>query len=287
MSGKTLFISGGSRGIGLAIALRAARDGANVVLAAKTVEPHPKLPGTIHTAAAEIERAGGHALPVACDIRDEAQVQEAVDKGVAAFGGIDICINNASAIGLTGTLQTEMKRYDLMNQINARGTFLCSKLTLPHLLRAPNPHILNIAPPLDLSPKWFRGHVAYTMAKYGMSLCTLGMAEEFRAQGVAVNSLWPLTTIDTAAIRFALGGDDMAKMSRLPQIVADAAHVVLTRPSRECTGRFFIDEEVLRDEGVTDFSAYAPSLGDASLAGDFFVPDAVFERSPTPIARIS
>jgi citronellol/citronellal dehydrogenase len=285
LRGKTLFISGASRGIGLAIALRAARDGANVVVAAKTAEPHPKLPGTIHTAAAEIEAAGGKALAVLCDIRHEDQVQAAVDAAVSAFGGIDICINNASAISLTGTLQTDMKRYDLMNGINARGTFLCSKHTLPHLLRAANPHILNIAPPLDLNPKWFGPHVAYTMAKYGMSLCTLGMAEEFRDRGVAVNSLWPLTAIDTAAVRFALGGDAMARVSRTPEIVADAAHAVLTQPSRTCTGNFFIDEEVLRARGVSDFSGYAPRAGNDPLAGDFFIPDEIFARSPTPVAH--
>ncbi len=285
LAGKTMFMTGGSRGIGLAIALRAARDGANITIAAKTSDPHPKLPGTIHTAASSIEAAGGRALAVVCDIRDEMQVQAAVDRTVEAFGGIDICVNNASAIALTGTLQTDMKRYDLMNGINARGTFLCSKLTLPHLLRATNPHILNLAPPLDLDARWFKGHVAYSMAKYGMSLCTLGMAEEFRAQGVAVNSLWPLTAIDTAAVRFALGGDAMARLSRGPEIMADAAHAVLTRPSRACTGQFLIDEEVLRAAGVTDFSIYAPQAGDEALFADFFVPEAVFERSPTKVAR--
>jgi citronellol/citronellal dehydrogenase len=283
LAGKTLFISGGSRGIGLAIAVRAARDGANVVIAAKTAEPHPKLPGTIHTAAAAIEEAGGSALPVICDIRDEAQVQAAVDQAVSRFGGIDACVNNASAIAMTGTLATDMKRYDLMNGVNTRGTFLCSKLTLPHLLNASNPHILNLAPPLDLDPKWFARHTAYTIAKYGMSLCTMGMAAEFRDQGVAVNSLWPLTAIDTAAVRFALGGDAMARMSRTPEIMADAAHAVMTRPARECTGNFLIDEEVLRAEGVTDFSQYAPGAGDGELAGDFFVPAEVLARSPTRI----
>ena len=215
---RTIFISGASRGIGLAIARRLARDGANIILAAKTAEPHPKLPGTVFSAAKDVVAVGGKALPVVCDIRDEAQVQAAVDQGVAAFGGIDVCINNASAISLTGTLATDMKRYDLMNQVNARGTFLCSKLTLPHLLRASNPHILNLAPPLDLDPKWFAHHVAYTMAKFGMSLCTLGMAAEFRGK-VAVNSLWPITAIDTAAVRFALGGDAMAAECRTPDIL--------------------------------------------------------------------
>jgi citronellol/citronellal dehydrogenase len=281
---RTIFISGASRGIGLAIACRLARDGANIILAAKTAEPHAKLPGTVYSAAKEIVALGGKALPVVCDIRDEAQVQMAVDEGVAAFGGIDVCINNASAIALTGTLATEMKRYDLMSQVNARGTFLCSKLTLPHLLKAANPHILNLSPPLDLDPKWFANHVAYTTAKYGMSLCTLGMAAEFRGK-VGVNSLWPITSIDTAAVRFALGGDAMAAVSRTPEIMADAAYAVLSRPASECSGNFFIDEEVLRGEGVSDFSVYAPGAGDTPLQGDFFVPDAVFDRSPTRIKR--
>ena len=281
---RTIFISGASRGIGLAIACRLARDGANIILAAKTAEPHPKLPGTVYSAAKEIVALGGKALPVVCDIRDEAQVQAAVDQGVAAFGGIDACVNNASAISLTGTLATEMKRYDLMSQVNARGTFLCSKLTLPHLLKAANPHILNLSPPLDLEPKWFANHVAYTTAKYGMSLCPRGMAAEFRGK-VGVNSLWPITSIDTAAVRFALGGDAMAAVSRTPEIMADAAYAVLSRPAAECSGNFFIDEEVLRGEGVSDFSKYAPDAGDTPLQGDFFVPDAVFDRSPTRIKR--
>jgi len=281
---KTLFISGASRGIGLQIALRAAQDGANVALIAKTAEPHPKLPGTVFSAAKEVVAVGGKALPVVCDIRDEAQVQAAVDQGIAAFGGIDVCINNASAIALTGTLKTDMKRYDLMNQVNARGTFMCSKLTLPHLLKATNPHILNLAPPLDLDPKWFAGHVAYTMAKFGMSLCTLGMAAEFRGK-VAVNSLWPITAIDTAAVRFALGGDAMAAACRSPEILADAAYAILSRPVADCSGNFFIDEEVLRAEGMTDFSRYSPGGADKPLQGDFFVPDAVFDRSPTKIKR--
>jgi citronellol/citronellal dehydrogenase len=250
-------ISGASRGIGLAIACRLARDGANIVLAAKTAEPHPKLPGTIFSAAKEVVAAGGQALPIVCDIRDEQQVRSAVEQGVAAFGGIDVCINNASAIALTDTLATDMKRYDLMNQVNARGTFLCSKVTLPHLLKAANPHILNLAPPLDLDPKWFAHHVAYTMAKFGMSMCTLGMAAEFKARGVAVNSLWPLTAIDTAAVRFALGGDAMAAECRSPEIMADAAHAILSRPARECSGNFFIDEDVLRGAGASDFRKYA------------------------------
>ncbi len=284
LAGKTLFISGGSRGIGLAIALRAARDGANVTIAAKTAEPHPKLPGTIHTAVAEIEAAGGKGLPVLCDIRNEDQVAEAVQKTVDAFGGIDICINNASAIQLTGTLATDMKRYDLMHQINTRGTFLVSKMCIPHLKLADNPHILNLAPPLDMQPKWFKGHVAYTMAKYGMSMCTLGMSAEFAHDGIAVNSLWPLTAIDTAAVRNLLGGDTVAAMSRSPEIMADAAYEILTRPARETTGNFFIDELVLREAGVTDFSVYAPGAT-GPLAAVFFVPDEVFEKTDTQVVR--
>lgn len=282
LKGKTLFISGGSRGIGLAIALRAARDGANVTIAAKTAEPHPKLPGTIHTAAADIEAAGGKALPALCDIRHEEEVADAVAATVEAFGGIDICINNASAIQLTGTLATDMKRYDLMHQVNTRGTFLVSKTCIPHLKKADNPHILNLAPPLDIKAKWFKNHVAYTMAKFGMSMCTLGMSAEFARDGIAVNSLWPLTAIDTAAVRNLLGGEAMASISRSPEIVADAAHAILRRPSRECTGNFFIDELVLREEGVTEFSKYAPGV-EGALAGDFFVPDEVFEKTDTKV----
>lgn len=285
LKGRTLFISGGSRGIGLAIALRAARDGANVAVAAKTAEPHPKLPGTIYTAAEEIEAAGGRALPILCDIREEEQVAEAVARTAETFGGIDICVNNASAISLTDTLSTDMKRYDLMHQINTRGTFLVSKTCVPHLKKAENPHILNLAPPLDMSAKWFKGHVAYTMAKYGMSMCTLGMSAEFAKDGIAVNSLWPLTAIDTAAVRNLLGGAGVAAMSRSPEIMADAAHAIVTRPSREATGNFYIDEEVLREAGVTDFSQYAPGSTGA-LAGDFFVPDEVFSRSPTQVNRV-
>jgi len=282
LKGKTLFISGGSRGIGLAIALRAARDGANVTIAAKTAEPHPKLPGTIYTAAAEIEAAGGKALAVLCDIRDETQVANAVAQTVEKFGGIDICVNNASAISLTGTLETEMKRYDLMQQINARGTFLVSKTCIPHLMKADNPHILNLSPPLDMAAKWFKNHVAYTMAKFGMSMCTLGMSAEFAKAGIAVNSLWPLTTIDTAAVRNLLGGEAVASMSRSAAIMADAAHVVLTSASREATGNFYVDEEVLVAAGVTDLSVYSPGAK-GPLAADFFVPDAVFARSKTKI----
>lgn len=285
LKGKTLFISGGSRGIGLAIALRAARDGANVTIAAKTDTPHPKLPGTIHTAVEEIEKAGGRGLPVLCDIREETQVAEAVARTVERFGGIDICVNNASAIQLTGTLETDMKRYDLMHQINTRGTFLVSKMCIPHLKLASNPHILNLAPPLDMKAKWFKGHVAYTMAKFGMSMCTLGMSAEFAPAGIAVNSLWPLTAIDTAAVRNLLGGETVAAMSRSPEIMADAAHAILTHSSREATGNFYIDEEVLRAEGVSDFSKYAPGAK-GPLAGDFFVPDEVFARSETKVTGL-
>ncbi|MGB3501358.1 MAG: NAD(P)-dependent oxidoreductase [Mesorhizobium sp.] len=284
LKGKTIFISGGSRGIGLSIALRAARDGANVTIAAKTAEPHPKLRGTIYTAAEEIEQAGGKALPVLCDIREEEQVARAVGETVERFGGIDICINNASAIQLTGTLATDMKRYDLMNDINARGTYLVSKACIPHLKKAANPHVLTLSPPLDMSAKWFKNHVAYTMAKFGMSMCTLGMSAEFAKDGIAFNSLWPLTAIDTAAVRNLLGGATVASMSRLPEIMADAAHAILTRPSRECTGNFFIDELVLREGGMTDFSAYSPGAT-GPLAADFFVPDEVFEKTPTQVLR--
>lgn len=270
LSGKTLFITGASRGIGLAIALRAARDGANIAIAAKTMEPHPKLPGTIFTAAEEIESAGGKALPIACDIRFEEQVVAAVEQTVKRFGGIDACINNASAISLTRTVETDMKRYDLMNAVNVRGTFVCSKATIPYLAKAGNPHILNLAPPLDMKARWFATHVAYTMAKYGMSMCTLGMAEELRPQRIAVNSLWPLTTIDTAAVRNLLGGETMARASRKPSVVADAAAIILQKPSTECTGNFFIDEDVLREAGVTDFSQYANDPSVRPMA-DLFV----------------
>ncbi len=284
LKNKSIFMSGGSRGIGLAIALRAAQDEANVVIAAKTAAPHPKLPGTIYTAAEEIEAAGGKALAVICDIRDETQVSNAVDAAVARFGGIDICINNASAIQLTPTEITDMKRFDLMHQVNTRGTFLVSKLCLPHLKKANNPHILNLAPPLDMSPKWFGPHVAYTMAKYGMSMCTLGMAAEFAKQGIAVNSLWPLTAIDTAAVRNLLGGDAVAKMSRKPEILADAAHAVLVRDAKINSGNFYIDEIVLREEGVEDFDQYALDPT-AQLVGDFFIPDEIFEQVPTKVLR--
>ena len=271
LRGRTLFITGASRGIGHAIALRAAADGANIVIAAKTTAPHPKLPGTIHTAAADVEKAGGQALAVQVDIRDEAQVEAAIAAAVERFGGIDILVNNASAISLTGTLDTPMKRYDLMHHINTRGTYLCSQAALPHLMKASNPHILNLSPPLSMEPRWFGPHVAYTMAKFGMSLCVLGMAEEFRAQGIAFNALWPRTTIDTEAIRL-IAGAAARKMTRSPAIMADAAHWVVTQPSREVTGRFLIDEEVLRAAGVSDFSGYRdPAVAEADLRLDFFV----------------
>ena len=284
LSGKTIFMSGGSRGIGLAIAKRCARDGANVVIAAKTDKPHPKLEGTIHTAAAEIEAAGGKALGVLCDIRDEENVKRAVDQAVERFGGLDICINNASAISLTPTLATPMKRYDLMNGVNARGTFLVSQTCLPHLLKSDNPHIMNIAPPLDMNPKWFKNHTAYTMAKYGMSMCTLGMAAEFKGK-VAVNSLWPMTSIDTAAVRNVLGGDAMAKMSRTPNIMSDAAYLVLTQDAKSFTGQFVIDEFILADNGVTDFAQYQHAGYDGPLVADFFVPQDWLEKSKSDIIQ--
>ncbi len=267
---KTIFISGGSRGIGLAIAKRAAEDGANVIIAAKTAEPHPKLPGTIYSAAEEIEQAGGRALPVVCDIRDDKAVTAAVTEGAEEFGGIDICINNASARSLTPTLQTPMNSFDLMHQVNTRGTFLVSKTCLPHLLQSDNPHILNLSPPLNMVEKWFKNHVAYSIAKFGMSMCVLGMAGEFREKGVAVNALWPRTAIATAAIKNLLGGDEMINRSRKPEIMADAAHFILTQPSREFTGNFCIDDEIMERAGVTDLTPYAvdPSL---DLMPDFFV----------------
>jgi citronellol/citronellal dehydrogenase len=255
LKGKTLFITGGSRGIGLAIALRAAADGANLVIAAKTVEPHPKLPGTIHTAAREIEAAGGRCLPLQCDIRDEAQLARAVAAAAERFGGIDILVNNASAISLSGTMETPLKRLDLMFGINVRGTYASSQACVPHLRKAANPHILTLSPPLNMNPRWFKNHVAYTMAKYGMSMCVLGMAEEFRAAGIAVNALWPKTIIATAALQMIPGIDPTR--GRKPEIMADAAHWILTQPARTCSGNFFIDEEVLRKAGVTDLRQYA------------------------------
>jgi citronellol/citronellal dehydrogenase len=274
LKGRTLFVSGGSRGIGLAIAVRAARDGANVAIAAKTSEPNPKLPGTIHSAAAEIEQAGGHALPIVCDIRDEASVHAAVEATAREFGGIDILLNNASAISLTGTLETPMKRFDLMFGVNVRGTFLCSQACLPHLKRSAaagrNPHILTLSPPLNLDPKWFRPHVAYTIAKYGMSMCVLGMAEEFRGDGIAVNALWPRTVIATAALAMIPGAREQLDRTRQPSIMADAAYAILTRDARTTTGIFFIDDEVLREAGVTDFSPYAVKAG-MPLLPDLFL----------------
>lgn len=277
LRGKTLFITGASRGIGLAIGLRAARDGANVVVAAKTAEPHKKLPGTIYSAAEAIEKAGGTALPVVVDVREPDSVKAAVDAAVERFGGVDICVNNASAIQLTGTLATDYRRYDLMNQVNARGTFVTTRTCLPHLLKSSNPHVLMLSPPLDMSPRWFAGHVAYTMAKYGMSMCVLGMAEEFRDQGVAFNALWPRTGIATAAIEFALAGQEGMSHCRTPDIMADAAYAIFNKPSRECTGNFFIDDVLLYAEGERDFDKYRVDPT-KNLMPDFFVP----ENTPLP-----
>jgi citronellol/citronellal dehydrogenase len=271
LAGRTLFISGASRGIGLAIALRAARDGANVALIAKTAEPHPKLEGTVYTAAEQIDAAGGHALPIVGDIRDESQVFAAVEQAVERFGGLDICVNNASAIALQGTEQLELKRYDLMQDINTRGTFVCSKACIPHLKRSPNPHILTLSPPIDLDPKWLAHHGAYTLAKYGMTLLTLGMAAEFAGDGIAANTLWPRTLIATAAVQNLLGGDEAMRRSRKPEIYADAAYAILTRPSRECTGNAFLCEDVLLESGVSDLSAYSYAGADAELQVDLFV----------------
>jgi citronellol/citronellal dehydrogenase len=272
LQGKTLFVTGASRGIGLAIALRAARDGANIAIAAKTAEPHKHLPGTIYSAAEEIEKAGGKALPLIVDVRDEASVMEAVAQTVQHFGGIDICVNNASAIQLTGTLGTDMKRFDLMNQVNARGTYLTSKACIPHLMKAANPHVLMLSPPLDMSPKWFAGHTAYTMAKFGMSMCVLGMSAEFAADGIAFNALWPRTGIATAAIKFALAGDEGMRRCRTVEIMADAAHAIFVKPAREFTGNFLIDDSFLYAEGVRDFDQYKVDPTQP-LMPDFFVPD--------------
>jgi citronellol/citronellal dehydrogenase len=281
LKSKTLFVTGASRGIGLAIALKCARDGANVTIAAKTAESHPKLPGTIYSAAAEIEEAGGRALPLVVDVRDEAAVKEAIERTAERFGGLDIVVNNASAISLTTTPQTDMKRFDLMHGINTRGTFLVSKYAIPHLERAENPHILMLSPPLDMQEHWFAPHLAYSLAKYGMSLCVLGLAGELRHQGIAVNALWPRTTIATAAIRNILGGDELMRASRSPEILADAAYAVVNKPAREFTGRFLIDDSFLAEEGVTDFERYRvdPSV---PLAPDFFVPD----DTPPPGVRV-
>ena len=272
LKGKTLFISGASRGIGLAVALRAARDGANIAIAAKTTEPHPKLKGTIYTAADEVRSAGGKALPLVCDIRDEAQVMAAIEATVAEYGGIDICVNNASAISLTNSQGTDMKRFDLMMGINTRGTFMVSKYCIPHLKKAENPHILMLSPPLDMKPKWFEHSTAYSIAKYGMSMCVLGLSAELKGAGIAVNALWPRTTIATAAIGNLLGGDTMMRASRTPEIMGDAAYAIFTRPSREFTGQFCIDDKILHASGARDFDRYRvdPTV---PLAADFFVPD--------------
>src|SRR5579864_2034485 len=272
LKGKTLFITGGSRGIGLAIALKAAADGANIAIAAKTVEPHPKLEGTIHTAASDIEKAGGRALPLQVDVRDEAAVKTALDQTAARFGGIDIVVNNASAIQLTPVAHTDMRRFDLMHQINTRGTFMVSKYAVPFLERSTNPHILMLSPPLDMAEKWFAPHTAYSMAKFGMSMAALGLAGELRPLGIAVNALWPRTTIATSAIRNLLGGEEVMRRSRSPDIVADAACRIFAKPARSFSGNFLIDDTFLATEGVTDFERYRidPSV---PLAPDFFVPD--------------
>ena len=282
LKGKTVFITGASRGIGLAIALRCARDGAHVAIAAKTEAPHPKLEGTIHTAATQIEQAGGKALPLACDIRDEAMVRAAIDKTVATFGGLDIVVNNASAIARTPVSETDMKRFDLMHAINARGTFMVSKFAIPHLERAANPHILMISPPLDMQEKWFAGATGYTMAKFGMSMVVLGLAGEMRGK-VAVNALWPRTTIATAAIRNLLGGERVMAMSRKPDILADAAYAIFCKPAASFTGNFLIDDTFLAGEGVTDFEKYRADP-DQPLMPDFFVPD---RPAPPPGVVIS
>ena len=271
LGGKTIFMSGGSRGVGLAIARRAAQDGANVALVAKTDEPHPQLSGTIHTAAEEIRDAGGQALPIVGDIRNADAVDDAVERAVEEFGGIDIVVNNASAINLSGTEELEVKRYDLMQEINVRGTFVVTKACLPHLKRADNPHVLTLSPPLNLDPRWFGAHVAYTISKYNMSMLTLGWAEEFREDGIAFNSLWPRTMIATAAVMNLLGGEEAMAQSRTPEILADAAHAILVRPSRECTGTFFIDEDVLGEEGITELDHYRADPQGGELTVDLFL----------------
>ena len=272
LKGKTLFITGASRGIGLAIALRAARDGANIAIAAKTDAPNPKLPGTIHSAAEEIEKAGGHALPLMVDVRDEAVVKVAIDKTAEHFGGLDIVVNNASAISLAPSTETDMKRFDLMHQINARGTFMVSKYAIAHLEKAANPHILMLSPPLDMKEKWFARHTAYSMAKFGMSMVVLGLAGELRAKGIAVNALWPRTTIATSAIKNLLGGDKIMGMSRTPDILADAAHAIFQKSAKSFTGNFLIDDTFLSGEGVTDFDRYRADPTQP-LSPDFFVPE--------------
>lgn len=271
LQGKTLFITGASRGIGKAIAVRAAQDGANIAIAAKTAVPHPKLPGTVYTAAEEVEAAGGQALPLVVDIRFDDQIQAAVEQTASQFGGIDILINNASAIFLAGTQHTPMKRFDLMHQVNTRGTFACSQACLPYLKQAENPHILNMSPPLNMEARWFAPHVAYTMAKFGMSMCVLGMAEELKPKGIAVNALWPRTIIATAAVQNLLGGDAAIRHSRTPAILADAAYHILTQPSTACTGNFFIDEDVLTSAGLTDFSSYQVDPDIKELIPDLFL----------------
>jgi citronellol/citronellal dehydrogenase len=272
LAGKTLFITGASRGIGLAIALRAARDGANIAIAAKTEAPHPKLPGTIYTAADAITQAGGHPLPLLVDVRDEEAVKTAIERTVERFGSLDIVVNNASAIQLTPATQTDMRRFDLMHQINARGTFMVSKYAIAHLEKADNPHILMLSPPLDIKEKWFAPHTAYSMAKYGMSLVVLGLAGELRDKGIAVNALWPRTTIATAAIRNLLGGEVLMRRSRRPEILADAAYAIFNKPAKQFTGHFLIDDSFLCGEGVSDFEPYRVDPGEP-LAADFFVPD--------------
>lgn len=273
LAGKRMFITGGSRGIGLAIALRAAQDGAHIAIAAKTAEANPKLPGTIFSAAKEIEAAGGTALPIQCDIRDEAQIEAAIAKTAETFGGIDILVNNASAINLTRTDQTPARRFDLMFDVNVRGTFLTSQAALPHLRKSAeegrNPHILNLSPPLSMKAVWFKNHVAYTMAKYGMSMCVLGMAEEFKGDGIAVNALWPRTVIDTAALQMIPGIDALA--GRKPEILADAAHIIFNRDSKDCTGNFFVDDMVLASEGITDLEKYSVTPGTKDFLLDFFL----------------
>tara|TARA_B110000977_G_scaffold96943_1_gene127748 strand:+ start:703 stop:1533 length:831 start_codon:yes stop_codon:yes gene_type:complete len=273
LSGKTLFISGASRGIGLAIAKRAAADGANIVIAAKTAEPHPKLSGTIYTAADEIREAGGQALPLLVDVRYEDQVEAAMEKAAAEFGGIDILVNNASAINLAGTESVSMKGYDLMHTVNTRGTFLCSQKAVPYLRKSDNPHVLNLSPPLNMEIRWFQNHVAYSMAKYGMSMCVLGMSSEFKRDGIAFNALWPRTAIATAAVANHLGGDMMMVRSRTVDIMADAAHIILSRNSREFTGNFYVDDDVLASEGITDLNHYQvdTALDIKELLPDFFV----------------
>ncbi len=282
--GKTVFITGGSRGIGLAVVKKLARNGANIILAAKTVEPHPRLPGTIFTAAKEIEGEGANCLPIECDIRFEEKVKVAVEEGVKQFGGIDICINNASAIAPFSTTGTDMKRYDLMQDINTRGTFLVSKTCLPYLKKSSHAHILTFSPPLDMKDKWFAPHVAYTISKMGMSLLTLGHAREFKNFSIGVNSLWPLTAIDTAAVRNILGGESTAKSSRSVDIMADAAYQILTRDPVSCTGNFFIDEILLRETGEENFEKY--SLSTENLIRDFFVPDDLADSLPTKTVSV-